>query len=174
MTFSCACCYRTYVGIQHYRSPTIPAGQAATHSTPLSSPLLANLMHSPSATLDIPFLFLATTQLPYPRPDLLASSAKYHAGCPSPSISSPSQPRVLLLLSRVAHHAAYCSAPWDQLENLTRELERSQNLGQQKTHSHVQAVGGFAEQLASSSATAEALQHGMHQVTELPPIRMRI
>ena len=72
------------------------------------------------------------SQLPYPSPDLLASSAEYHAGCPPPSTSSPSQPRVLLLLSRVAHHAAYCSSTWDQLENLTRELKRSQIFGSAK------------------------------------------
>ena len=120
----------------------------------------------PSATLDSPFLFPATAQLPYPSPDLLASSAEYHAGCPSPSTSSPSQPRVLLLLSRVAHHAAYHSSTWDQLKTSQGSLSAVRNLGQQKTHSRVQAVGGFAEQLASSSATAEALQHGMHQVTE--------
>ena len=127
-------------------------------------------MLSPSPLQDSPLLFPATSQLPYPGADLSASSGQGHTGCPSPSTSSSSH---ILPLSSVAplEGSASCSTtynrmPRDQLENLTRELKRSQKLDQQKISRHETAAGGFAERLATSNAAAEALQHEMHQVTE--------
>ena len=124
-------------------------------------------MHSPLAMLDSPFLFPATSQLPCLSPDMSASSGECHTGCLSPSTSSPSQ---ILPLSSVADSATctipYNRMPRDQLEDLTRELKRSQKLGQQKAQRHKQAAGDCAERLATSNARAEALQHEMHQVIE--------
>ena len=96
---------------------------------------------------------------------MLASSAQCHAGHPSPSTSCPSQPRVVLLFSRLAHHAAYhssicCAISWKTSQGSLSEVRTWVS----KRSTGVYKQSGYLQ--SSQPLAIPQLKHEMHQVTE--------